>query len=161
MIKHPVTTWISSKLRLPLGYVKPRVLSPLVLYTGAATSFPLSKPPTGAGVLPAHFDHAGSMFIPKYQLLVHVKPRLPAVLVVSLFFFLHAAPILCGPNAHSPPPVVVLVVSLFPPETGIQCKALFPWGWPAVGAAGSFLALMGVLLLFAQTIPYAVRNVDG
>ena len=44
------------------------------------------------------------------------------------------------------------------PRVKLGWKALFPWGWPAVGAAGSFLALMGLLLLFAQTIPYAVSR---
>ena len=38
-------------------------------------------------------------------------------------------------------------------------QALFLWGWPAVGAAGGFLVFMGLLALFLQTIPYAVRLV--
>eukprot|EP00752_Nemacystus_decipiens_P011465 g10180.t2 len=45
-----------------------------------------------------------------------------------------------------------------PRDEEVDGEALFPWGWPAVGAAGSFLALMGLLLLFAQTIPYATYH---
>eukprot|EP00903_Cladosiphon_okamuranus_P011017 g10406.t1 len=45
-----------------------------------------------------------------------------------------------------------------PREEEVDGEGLFPWGWPAVGAAGSFLALMGLLLLLAQTIPYAAYH---
>ncbi|CAN0386103.1 unnamed protein product, partial [Ectocarpus sp. 8 AP-2014] len=46
-----------------------------------------------------------------------------------------------------------------PRDEDVDGEALFLWGWPAVGAAGSFLAFMALLLLFAQTVPYATFHV--
>ncbi|CAM9823150.1 unnamed protein product, partial [Scytosiphon promiscuus] len=48
-----------------------------------------------------------------------------------------------------------------PREEDVDGEALFLWGWPAVGAAGSFLAFMVLLLLFAQTVPYAAFHVTN